>query len=342
MRNAHPLEHFRRSRLPVAASALALAAFVSGCAKTPSPAGPPLTGSAMDLYVEGALAYRTGNKQRAEQALDAALSRDPHHIMAHTLKATLLRERGDYAAAAQQFQRVTELDPYVAQNHYNLGLMYHYLNRLQEAAAAYLQALNLNPQDVKSNTNLGVVYVALGKPELGLDYARRAVEMDTKSAEAWANFGVVLDALTRHADAEIAYRRALELDPERVETSINLAGNLASQNRYKDAITVYETVLTKSDLPMLRQRYGYALFRAGRYEDAISQFQLTLKSNPRSTNALNGIGDALLAQYHQSAMLDEKKRTGAVGYWKQSLEVNAEQPRIAALVKEYTNNRLFP
>ena len=43
---------------------------------------------------------------------------------------------------------------------------------------------------------------------------------------------------------------------------------------------------------------------------------------------------------YETRTVDE--RTGAVSYWKQSLEVNADQPRIAALVKEYTNNRLFP
>src|SRR5438128_10729638 len=123
---------------------------------------------------------------------------------------------------------------------------------------------------------------------------------------------------------------------------MNLAGYLGAQNRYKDAITVYEEVLKRSDVPLLRQRCGYALFRAGRYDDAIAQFQSALKSNPRNTQALNGVGDALLAQYHQSAMLDEKKRNSAIATWKQSLQVEPNQPRIAALVKEYANATLFP
>jgi tetratricopeptide (TPR) repeat protein len=296
------------------------------------------------LYVQGALAYQEGNRDRALAALQSALQVNPDLIMARFLLGNIYKEQGEYAAAVEQYERVVELDPYVASNHYNLGLVNHLLNRLQIAAASYLQALQLNPADMRSNMNLGLVYTALGKPEQAIAYAQKAMDLDPRSAEAAANLGVVLDARGEYAAAERAYRRAIELDSDRVETAINLAGNLVSQKRPKEAIAVYEQILrtTSNDSSLLRQRYGYALLQAERPDDAVRQFDLALKLNPQNYQAMNGMGDALLAQYRVSAMLDEKKRTAAVGYWKQSLALNPNQPRVAALIKEYAGAGLFP
>jgi tetratricopeptide (TPR) repeat protein len=296
------------------------------------------------LYVKGALAYQEGSRDRAVAALQSALQVNPDLIMARFLLGNIYKEQGEYAAAAEHYERVVELDPYVAANHYNLGLVNHLLNRLQLAAASYLQALQLNPSDMRSNMNLGLVYTALGKPDVALTYAQKAVDLDPRSAEAAANLGVVLDARGEYAAAERAYRRAIELDSDRIETAINLAGNLVSQQRYKEAISVYEQILRTpaNDSTLLRQRYGYALLQAERPDESVQQFSVALKMNPQNYQAMNGMGDALLTQYRNSAMLDEKKRTGAVTYWKQSLALNPRQPRVAALVKEYSGTGLFP
>jgi tetratricopeptide (TPR) repeat protein len=298
--------------------------------------------NATKLYVRGALDYQQQNYDSSMRALEAALRSDPNLIMARFLMGTIYREKGDYESAAQQYQRVVQLDPYTATNHYYLGLMNHLLNRLQEAAANYLTALKFNPNDMKSNMYLGLVYTALGKPEQGLPYARRAVEIDPRSAEAAANLAVVLDSSGDYPAAETGYRRALELDPNRAETVVNLAGALMSQKRFKDAVTAYEQSLKMQDSPLVRIRYGYALLYSGSPQPAIAQFNAVLEQNPRNFQALNGLGDAAAAQYKASSLLDEKKRTDAVAYWKRSLDINPEQPRIAAQVTEYSKGGLVP
>jgi tetratricopeptide (TPR) repeat protein len=331
-----PLPFARR----LAAVAL-LAATATGCVDFGRGSGQQLS-RGNTLYVKGALAYQEGDKDRSMAALHSALQVNPDLIMARFLLGNIYKEKGEYAAAAEQYKRVVELDPYVAANHYNVGVVYHLLSRLQEAATSYLQALQLNPSDMRSNMNLGLVYTTLGKPDLGLQYAQKAVDLDPRSAEAAANLAVILDARGEYAAAESAYRRAIELDSDRAETAINLAGNLVSQRRYKEAIAVYEQVLRTNDTSLLRQRYGYALLQADRPDDAVRQFEQALKQNTQNYQAMNGMGDALLAQYRLSAMLDENKRTAAVAQWKQSLALNPRQPRVAALVKEYSGAGLFP
>ena len=123
---------------------------------------------------------------------------------------------------------------------------------------------------------------------------------------------------------------------------MNLAGALMSQKRFKDAVTVYDQALKMQDSPLVRIRYGYALLYSGQIEPAKAQFNSVLQQNPQNYQALNGLGDTAAAQYKASSLLDEKKRTDAVGYWKRSLDINPEQPRIAAAIKEYSKGGVVP
>jgi tetratricopeptide (TPR) repeat protein len=317
--------------------ALLLAA---GCSNNDKPQNGDNT--ALNLYVRGALDHQSQNDDSASKSLEAALRHDPNLIMARFLLGTIYREKGDYESAAQQYERVVQLDPYTSSNHYYLGLVNHLLNKLQEAATSYLTAIKLNPNDMKSNMYLGLVYTALGRPEVGLPYVRKAVELDPKSAEAVANLAVVQDANGDYPSAEAGYRHALELDPNRPETLVNLAGALMSQKRFKDAVTVYEQAVKMQDSPLVRVRLGYALLNSGRPDEAVSQFNLALEQNQRNYQALNGLAEAAVAQYKASSLLDEKKRSDAVAYWKRSLQINPEQPRVAANIEQYSKGGLIP
>ncbi|MFI5378895.1 MAG: tetratricopeptide repeat protein [Tepidisphaerales bacterium] len=335
----------RRTRhLAVLGMAGAAIPLLAGCRPWPAAPTTPAekTERSTNLYVDGALAYQEGDKERALSALQNALQDNPDLIMARFLLASLSRDKGDFEAAAENYKKVVDLDPFSYTNHYNLGLMYHLLAKLQEAAASYLEAIRLNPVDAKSNMNLGLVYTALGKPDKGLPYAQKAVEVEPRSADAQSNLAVVLDSLGLFPEAERHYLTALELDSNRPETAINLAGNLVSQKRYKDAIAAYEQILRTRDNSLVRQRLGYALLQAGRMDEAIREFETALKQNSKNYQAHNGLGDTMIQQYRASAMLDEKKRSAAIGHWKTSLEINPEQARVQAMLKEYTNKALFP
>ena len=98
----------------------------------------------------------------------------------------IYRERGQYDRALPHDQAVARLDPYNFLSHYNLGLTYHLLNRLQDAATAYLHSLDLRPSDVKSNMNLGLVYLAMGDNANSIKYLQRATQLDPNSAVAWS------------------------------------------------------------------------------------------------------------------------------------------------------------
>ena len=290
---------------------------------------------AIRSYIRGVQAQKSGNRAAAKTAFASATQANPDLVMARSMLGDLLREERQFEQAARQYEALTQLDPYTANNFYRLGVSYHLLQRLQQAATAYLKAIDLQPRDWKSNMNLGLVYMALGQHSDALQYSRKAVELNGNSAVAWANLGVALEAAGQLDQAANAYRRSIELDPTRLATYMNLTSSLLAQKKGAEAAQVMETVVRRQDTAVTRRRYGEALTAAGRYEDSINQFSLALRKDPRYFPALNGLGDAQLRQYLKSLRLDESKRDEALATWQRSLQINPNQPSVQAMLQKW-------
>jgi len=253
----------------------------------------------------------------------------------------IYRQRSQYEKALPHDQAVARLDPYNFLSFYNLGLTYHWLNRLQDASVEYLRAIELKPTDVKSNMNLGLVYLALGRYDESLEYLTKATQLDPNSATAWSNLGVVLDARGESGKAESIYRKSLELDSNSTTTLQNLAANLITQGKAKEAVAVMEIVVKRVDTAGTHKRYGDALVLDKRYDDAMVEYDIAIQRDPRYYPAINEKAFVFIRQYRDSLELDEPKRKAAIDLWKQSLKVNANQPAIKDQLNKAETNKLF-
>ncbi|HEY7087600.1 MAG TPA: tetratricopeptide repeat protein, partial [Tepidisphaeraceae bacterium] len=195
--------------------------------------------------------------------------------------------------------------------------------------------------DVKSNMNLGLVYLALGKIDQAVTYLERATRLDPQNASAWSNLGVALDARGSTVLAESTYRKALELDSSNVVTLQNLAQNLISQDKAPEAVNIMEQVLSRQDTPATRKRYADALARGKKYDDAMTQYDLALKADPKYLPALNEKAATYIRKYVDGLELDDSLRVSALDLWKKSLAMNPNQPRVIESLKKWEKSSLF-
>ena len=307
---------------------------VVGCSSSSTSVGRGPKG--IDWYVQAVQAYQQGNKDRAVANLLAATRTNPDLIMARLMLGDLYRESGDYNSAVGQYEALVKLDPYTWSNFYKLGVTYQFLERLREAMNSYQRALKLNPDDSNTNMNLGLVHLYLGDPDEAVKFTERATLLDPKSAAAFSNLGVALDARGEFARAEAAYRHSLDLDPENTTTLLNLGTNLIAQNKGSEAVDIMERVIKSQDTPLHRKRYGDALAKAGRYDEAVKQYEGALDIDPKYYPAMNEIGWTKIAEYRQNLELDDAKRNEAVAMWDKSLAINPDQPKIQAAKQEWT------
>lgn len=290
---------------------------------------------AMASYISGAQALQAGRSAEAERDLRAAVAANPRLVMAQVRLAELYRQRGQYDRATEHYAAATRLDPYGFSNHYYLGLCQHLLNRLQDAAASYLQALKLEPKDAPTNMNLGLVFVALGKPGEGQKYIQRATEINARSGPAFSNLGVALDAQGKLKEAEIAYRKSLELDSDDPATLLNLGTNLTLQDKPNDAVPILRRALKISETALAHRRLGEAFLAAGKPDDAIAEFDESLRLNSTYYLALNGKANAYITRYQRGLQLDVTLRDKALAAWRRSLEINPNQQAVGLAIEKW-------
>jgi tetratricopeptide (TPR) repeat protein len=113
------------------------------------------------------------------------------------------------------------------------------------------------------------------------------------------------------------------------------------QGKTADAVSIMERVLQQADTPQIRKRYGDALAKAGKYDEAVKQYEGALAKDPRFYPAMNEIGWVRIAEYRKGLELEDAKRIAALEMWRKSLEVNKSQPRIEAAIKDWGEKGLF-
>ena len=113
-----------------------------------------------DVHLFLALAaLRSRDPQAAAAEIDKALSLDPNHVEARTLRGWIEMEiKRDYDAAVADYERVVALKPELAAAHNNLGVALKKKGAADKAAASFKRAIELKPGYSEALTNLGWVY----------------------------------------------------------------------------------------------------------------------------------------------------------------------------------------
>jgi tetratricopeptide (TPR) repeat protein len=126
--------------------------------------------------------------------------------------------------------------------------------------------------------------------------ARRSVLDAPDSAPAWGRLGMVADAHDLYREAELCYLRAHELDPGNFYWIYLLA--VVQDFLGRDAETIsasFEAAMRISPLyPPAPYRYGEALARKGRLEEARQSYARAVELDPDFAMARRGLGQMLL------------------------------------------------
>ena len=295
----------------------------------------------VDYYIAGVKADQSGDHKTAQSHFEHATQVNPNLRMARSMLGDIYRSQGEYDRAREQYEFLTRVDPYDADICYRLGVTYQLLQRIEDAVASYLRALQLQPGDMRACMNLGLCYLSLNQRDDAVTYLRRATELSPTWADAWANLGVGLDEQGDLLGAEKAYKHALELNRNENVALLNLGANLIRQGRGAEAVSVMEEAIKRTNDAPTHTRYGHALTLVSRYGDALSQYELALRLDPRYYLAWNERGATLIAEYEQGLELDDTLRQQAIEAWQASLKIYPSQPPLDAAIKRWSAGRLF-
>jgi tetratricopeptide (TPR) repeat protein len=148
---------------------------------------------AIDTYAAGiGLAYQGRHAEAVESfnnaiVIYAGLPGNPQYVNAYYNKGVSNLLRGEYAAAAQDFEDTIALGQVDTTVLWNLGWTYYLLGRFDESVATNQLALAIDPTLVGLRLNQGLSMLAQGRFDNGVEEYRLAVgEAERQIAEARA------------------------------------------------------------------------------------------------------------------------------------------------------------
>lgn len=155
-----------------------------------------------------------GRAAEAAEHYRIVIEQDPANWRARDELGNLLLDAGDPAAAVALLQRAAELAPQNFEPHYNFGNALERLGRSDEAIEAYQRALTIEPDRYAGHANLGNVYFRQGRFEDALGSYETGIQLRPDYPPAHYNRGLALTRLNQPAEAADAFRQALQLRPE--------------------------------------------------------------------------------------------------------------------------------
>ena len=234
--------------------------------------------------------------------------RDPGVLFS---RAEDLRGRKLHQKSLKWYRSAIELDPDFALAYAGMGDSLYQLGRYPEAISSMRRALELQPDFPMAPTLRHLVAQALrriSQPHYVQDRTSRAVESGSGDAGTFFSRAEDLRGQKRYEESLKWYRDALEADPDFALVYAGMGDSLYHLGRYEEAVSsmkrVFELLPDFPMAPTLHYLTGQSLRELGRYDEAEEHYESALRIGPGFKEAINSLGELLLAQERYGEALD--------------------------------------
>ena len=181
--------------------------------------------------------------QQAAAAADRAVALDELLADARVSRGLVRLERGEVAAAEEDFQLALTLDAGNADAHDGLARVREHQQRWAEAEAAYRKAIELAPQARHLYDDLGALQLQRGEIAQAIALFEQSIALAPDSPYGYSNLGAVHLLQGRYPEAAERFQDALKIRPSASLYS-NLGTVLFAQGLYAPAASAFERALT--------------------------------------------------------------------------------------------------
>jgi len=266
--------------------------------------------------------------EESQDAYEKILLIDPYYRGARFNMGNNAFRIGQFRKAIGLYRKEQEIGPR-ADVYANMGLAYSNLYKADSAEWAYLQAIALDSSYSKAYTMLGQLYKDDGEIEKAFDYTYRGLILDPNNVHGQYIYGTLLLQAGQLEDAITYLEKAKEKLPWNQGVHNNLGqallrlGRQEEGNRYlarADTLREWQSKIEEQrgfiDIqpgnPVNWIRLGNILHSAGRIEEAIEAYEISLSINHRNIPLQEtvaylwlSLGDTIKAVPHYHAILQQ-------------------------------------
>ena len=242
--------------------------------------------------VQGFQYLTGGNVAAATRVAAAVLNRDSHDASAHHLAGLAANQAGDRTSAIAHLQCAVRLRPHSAELVSHLGGVFGLACRPAEAKSCFRQAIEIDPKLADPHYNLGKLLCDEGRLEEAIEEYREAIRLRPTFVEAVFNLGNTLRQAERLEEAIATYEHAIDLRPTYLKALNNLGNLLVRIGRADKSLPIFEKALAlKPDYSEGHYNFGCALRALGRVREAAGCFRRAIDIYPALRKARVALGD---------------------------------------------------
>jgi len=180
-----------------------------------------------ELSAEGiyALAYWLDDASQTEAALEyyrKALQVDPGLAEAHYNMGVIYNERQEQTKAVQHLVEAIRMKPQIAESYSALGMIWCGQNRFDEALVLVEQALSINPHFAEAHYHMGLILQQMGEYHRGRDSFQKAMVCKPGFAPARWLYLLSLPMMYETADQIDLLRRQFSRNLDQLGATIKL------------------------------------------------------------------------------------------------------------------------
>lgn len=246
------------------------------------------------FMAEGGFAVIQVLTERDEQEQEARIKREPE-ALALLEQGTEAGKAGDLAGAAALLRQATEVNPSLADAHFNLAIALWRLGQAVEAIAAMRESTRLAPTDVDAHLRLGAWLLSRREPGEAIRHYERAATLRMDAPEIWQKLAQSYEAAGKARAAVGAYQRVLSL--LETEDAATLQSLLRVATLAEDGGAAVEAARRLKQLRSGHEGFlavGEALILNGEPAEALRELQMAVALAPALARPHIGLAAAYL------------------------------------------------
>jgi TolB-like protein/Flp pilus assembly protein TadD len=224
-------------------------------------------------------------------------------------------------------EKALQIDSTLAEAHLCLGSVIRNLEWDYTAAEdEFRRVIELNPSLAEARSRLAILLMQAGRFEEAIEEARRTLELDPMSADASSSAGAVYLYARRYDEAIALLENATELDSNMRNSVHNLGLALVQKGFVEEGIKQIERAsnMSESKNPVDMMELAYAYSKAGKIEGArkiLSKLTKGWNENPGWSGAIAGVY-ASLGENDNAIEWKERANEEQSGFLKAHLRVD--------------------
>ena len=259
---------------------------------------------------------------RAKSALKKAVEFSPKYYAAYNSLGNVYLGLKDLKGAQRAYEQVVELNPQAPEGHANLARILQATGQVSDAMQAVQTAITLTPDNAAFYLELASVCKAAGHERLAKRCLRTAIRLHPRNAASHYQLGELLAGTVFSDEKDIpgAMRhltRAVMLGPSMAEAHMSLGMLYWGQGQMHRARDLLQAGLKARAFSEGHANLGIVLSDLGDYDGAITNFEASMRLNPRLAEAPKCLGDTYkhLNRWKEAIAMYEKALVIRPNYW---------------------------